>query len=116
MSFGQTQTPFWAARRRCPVEEGELRLLSAWEVLETWREGGELARTGLERALCSNACLIAHALEREGKPVFPSGKAVLEQLRVEDITRLAQQWGRFNRGENPSPMGGEEELEARKKA
>ena len=109
-------TPFWAARQRCPVEEGELRLLSAWEVLEAYREGEELALGGIERALCSNACLIAHALERDGQRVFAHGRAVLDALRVEDIARLAERWGRFNREVNPSPLDGEEEIEARKKA
>ena len=111
-----TEPVFWAARERCPVAEGELRLLSAREVLEAWREGEELAREGMERALCSNACLIAHALERKGKRVYADGRAVLAALRVEDIARLADRWGQFNREVNPSPLDGEEEIEARKKA
>lgn len=116
MDKSNVKTPFWAARRRCPVEEGELRLLSAWEVLETYREGEELAQNGLERALCSNACLIARTLERDGKPVYADGKAVLNALRVEDIARLAARWGRFNREENPSPADAADAIEARKKA
>ena len=74
-----------------------LRLLSAREVLEARREGDELARDGGERALCRNACLVARALERKGKPVFESGQAALEALRVEDIAELADAWARFNR-------------------
>lgn len=116
MDKPEMKTPFWAARRRCPVEGGELRLLSAWEVLETYREGEELARNGMERALCSNACLIARALERDGKPVYADGKAVLNALRVEDIAGLAARWGRFNGEENPSPSDATDEIEARKKA
>ena len=106
---------FWAARERCPVAEGELRLLAAWEILQLREESAQLAQNGLERALCSNACLIARALERNGKPVYPDGKAVLKALRVEDIVRLADQWGEFNRTCNPSPLDGEEETERRKK-
>lgn len=116
MSGRERETPFWAARERCPVPEGELRLLSAWEVLETWREGRELARGGMEQALCSNACLIAHALERNGKPVYADGQAVLKSLSVEDVARLADAWGQFNRTCNPSPADSGEEVEARKKA
>lgn len=116
MSGGRKDAPFWAARERCPVEEGELRLLSAWEVLETYREGGELAAEGLERALCSNACLIARALEQNGRPVYADGREALEALRVEDIVRLANRWGKFNREVNPSPLDGEAEIEAQKKA
>lgn len=98
------------------MEEGELRLLSAREVLEVRRESVELAADGTELALCSNACLIARALERGGAPVYSDGQAVLEHLRVEDIVRLADRWGQFNRAYNPSPLDGEEEIKARKKA
>ena len=50
----------------------ELRLLSALEVLEARREAAQLAESQGERALCSNACLLARALERvrpEGEPL-----------------------------------------------
>lgn len=107
---------FWTGPDRVKVPEGELRLLSAWEVLEARREGDELARDGLERALCRNACLIARALERRGKPVFAGGQAALNGLRVEDIERLSDAWAAFNRERNPSPLDGEQELERRKKA
>ena len=93
-----------------------LRLLSAREVLEARREGDELARDGRERALCRNACLIARALERKGKPLFESGQAALDALRLEDIARLADAWAEFNRRSNPSPLDGAQEIERRKKA
>ena len=41
----------------------ELRLLSALEILEARREAAQLAESQGERALCSNACLLARALE-----------------------------------------------------
>ena len=107
---------FWAGPDRVKVKEGTLRLLSAREVLEARREGDALARDGKERALCRNACLVARALERAGKPVFESGQAALDGLRVEDIARLADAWAAFNRECNPSPLDGEEEIQRRKKA
>lgn len=107
---------FWGGPDRVKVKEGTLRLLSAREVLEARREGDALAQDGRERALCRNACLIARALERGGKPVFESGQAALDGLRVEDVARLADAWAAFNRECNPSPMDGEEEISARKKA
>ena len=107
---------FWIGPERVKVDEGELRLLSAREVLEARREGDALARDGGERAVCRNACLIAQALERGGKPVFESGQAALDGLRVEDIARLADAWAEFNRRYNPSPVCGEGELDRRKKA
>ncbi|MBD5134188.1 MAG: hypothetical protein HDT38_06940 [Clostridiales bacterium] len=107
---------FWTGPDRVKVDGGELRLLSAREVLEARREGDTLARDGRERALCRNACLIALALERKGRPVFEDGQAVLDGLRVEDIARLADTWAAFNRERNPSPLAGEEEISRRKKA
>ena len=47
--------------------------------------------------------------------MFDSGRAVLDALRVEDIARLADAWGAFNREANPSPLDGEEEIARRKK-
>ena len=107
---------FWAGADRVKVDGGELRLLSAREVLEARREGDALARDGRERALCRNACLVARALERKGRPVFGDGQAALDGLRVEDIARLADAWAEFNRACNPSPLDGEEEISRRTKA
>ena len=100
---------------RVKTRWGGLRLLSAREVLEARREGDRLTQDGRERALCRNACLIARALERKGRPVFADGRAALDGLRVEDISRLADAWGAFNREANPSPLDGEEEIQRRKK-
>ena len=107
---------FWVGADRVKVDGGELRLLSAWEVLEARREGDALARDGRERALCRNACLVARALERNGKAVFENGQAALDRLRVEEIARLADEWARFNKEYNPSPLDGEKEIQRRKKA
>lgn len=107
---------FWIGPDRVKTPEGELRLLSAREVLEARREGDELAQDGDERALCRNACLVARALERKGRPVFESGQAVLDALRVEEIARLADAWADFNRKWNPSPLDGEGRIARLKKA
>lgn len=91
-----------AGRDRMALDNGmNLRLLSALEVLQARREADGLCRSS-ERALCSNACLLARALEtQEGEPVFSSGEAVLSGLRVEEISALARTWSQFNREENP---------------
>ena len=108
---------FWAGPVRTSAGGGRtLRLLSAREVLEARREGDALARDGRERAVCRNACLVARALERKGKPVFESGQAALDALRLEDIAGLADAWAQFNRTHNPSPLDAEQETERRKKA
>ena len=82
-----------------PLAGGEaLRLLTIQEMLEARREA--LTLKG-ERALCSNACLVARALVRNGTPVYASGETVLEALPPEQIQHLAAQWAAFHREENP---------------
>lgn len=106
-----------AGAERIRLENGlELRLLSAQEALEARREAAELSRDGAERALCSNACLLARALERGGRAVFETGQDVLNGLTPGAIEALAGRWAEFNRGANPSPEDGEERVNALKKA
>ena len=93
-----------------------LRLLTAFEVLEARREAEVLARGDQERALCSNACLLARALVRFGRPMYKSGGDVLKALTPGEIERLAKQWAEKNRAENPSPEDGEGRVETLKKA
>lgn len=93
-----------AGQDRLPLKNGmELRLLSALEVLQARREAGELAQEDRERALCSNACLLARALEQaeDHTPVFADGRAVLAALTVEEIAALAGRWARFRQENNP---------------
>ena len=106
-----------ARQDRVHLDNGmDLRLLSALEVLQARREAGELACEDRERALCSNACLLARALEtQEGEPVFSSGEAVLSGLRVEEISALARTWSQFNREENPPLTLSREQAEQVKK-
>jgi hypothetical protein len=95
-----------AGQDRMSLENGfDLRLLSALEVLQARREADELAGDGRERALCSNACLLARALERtEGQsPVFESGRAALAGLTVAEIGALAARWSAFSRENDPGP-------------
>ena len=104
-------------RERLKLEDGrELRLLSALEVLEARREAEGLARGEAEAALCANACLLARALERGGKPVFTDGEAALRGLSAGEIGTLARLWSGLNRAENPGPEDGEERVDALKKA
>ncbi|MEG1858135.1 MAG: hypothetical protein RR216_05290 [Pseudoflavonifractor sp.] len=106
-----------AGLERLALGDGlELRLLSALEVLQARREAERLAEGDRERALCSNACLLARALERDGQAAFESGEAVLMGLTAAEIGRLAKRWAEFNRGENPSPEDGEDRIDPIKKA
>ena len=103
-----------AQRERVSLGNGmALRLLSALEVLQARRVAGE----DRERALCSNACLLARALEREEdeSPVFSDGRAVLAGLTVEEIGSLAARWSVLRRESDPGLNVTEEELENVKK-
>ncbi len=107
-----------AQRDRVPLENGmALRLLSALEVLQARREAAELAQEDRERALCSNACLLARALEHgeEHEPVFRDGRAVLAGLTVEEIAGLAARWDKLRRESDPGLDLSGEELETLKK-
>ena len=116
MMEGELGKLLGGARRKRMGHGLELRLLSAREVLEARREAENLSRDGAERALCANACLLARALERNGRPVYGDGQEVLEGLTPGRIEALAGQWAAFHREENPSPEDGAERVEALKKA
>lgn len=73
----------------------QLRLLTAQEVLEARREATALAGEDRDRALCSNACLVARAVVRRGRPVYGSGEEVLHKLTVGQVETLARRWMAF---------------------
>ncbi len=101
---------------RMELKDGrQLRLLSAFEILQARREAVWLAQEERERALCSNACLLARALLKDDAPVFQSGEQVLEQMTVEQIGSLSGLWADFNRKVNPGPDTGDDEVDALKK-
>ena len=107
-----------AGRDRISLNNGmDLRLLSALEVLQARREAAELAGEERERALCSNACLLARALEHseDHSPVFSGGREVLSGLTVEEIAALAGRWDAFRRESGPGLDLSREELENVKK-
>ncbi len=88
-----------------------LRLLSGEELLKARREAHALAQSPLEQPLCSNACLVAGALEAEGeeRPFFRDGKEVLEALTAEEIEALARRWDGFRRSVLPHMEEGVEQ-------
>lgn len=112
------ETSILARKDRVALDNGmELRLLSALEVLQARREAAELASEDRERALCSNACLLARALEQgaDRTPVFTDGRAVLAGLTVEEIAALAGRWAQLRRDQDPGLDLDREELETLKK-
>lgn len=107
-----------AGRDRLSLDNGmDLRLLSALELLQARREARELAQEAGERALCSNACLLARALEHteDKTPVFSDGRAVLAGLTAVEIAALARRWADFHRENDPGLDVSAQELEKVKK-
>lgn len=99
------------------LEDGyTLRLLSAWETLQARQEAGTMAGDGVERALCANACIVARAVEKKGKPLFRDGEDAMRWLTATQIGALAGAWAEFDRAENPSATDGESRVDALKKA
>ena len=102
---------------RLVLEDGcQLRLLSAFEVLQARAQARDLAGEEREMALCANACLLAKAVLRDEKAKFRNGEEVLNQLTVEQINRLAKLWMEFNRQVNPGLGVEEGEADKLKKA
>lgn len=83
-----------------------LQLLSAKEVLEARLEAEELTGTYKERAICSNACLLARALCKDGLAQFSDGAEVLYGLSATEIGRLSCLWSKFNRKHHPRWLRG----------
>lgn len=83
--------PIWPPWQR---PKGQLENLPPWELLLAREEARALAGDGDEEthALWDNACLIARALQRKGKQVYPSGKAALKQLSGPKVEQIARQW------------------------
>ena len=105
-----------AGKDRVNLDNGmELRLLSALEVMQARREAAQLTGEDREKALCSNACLLARALEQGGSPLFADGRAVLAALTVEEIAALSARWAELRRENDPGLELSGEELEKLKK-
>lgn len=101
-------------RERALGKGWSLRLLPAAEELAVRREGEALATEERDRALCVNACLLAHGLRKNGRVFFEDGGAVLKCLTAGQIGALARQWGELDRACNPKPWD-EEAVDAAKK-
>ena len=81
---------FLAGPRRIKRDGHELRILSAWELLQARREAETLPGREETAALRNNACILSWAVVRGGGKVFSSGKSVLENWSGEQIAREMQ--------------------------
>ena len=65
-----------------------LRPLTALRLLTIWRESREAAEEPLERALLSNAAVLAECCFWQGEAVFADANAVLQQLTPREMEEL----------------------------
>lgn len=76
-----------AGERTQNRESHELRIISAWELLQARWEAQTMGDEAETEALRRNACILSRAVMRGGGRIFDSGKAVLEQWSAEKIGR-----------------------------
>lgn len=96
-----------AGERRVSRGEYELRILSAWELMQAQREAAEIPGEEETEALRRNAAILSRAVYRGGMRMFPSGQAVLEQWTGE---RIGGEMGAYRKlAEQVDPDCGQEE-------
>lgn len=80
------------AWKRSSDRLGRLRQLSAWELLQAQREALCMDAPAAGFGLCLNACVLSRALQKRGRPVFPTGEAALRGLREPQIRSLIERY------------------------
>lgn len=76
------------AGQRCLTRQGyELRILSAWELIQARQEARSLEGPEETLALRGNACILSRAVYRGGMRLFSSGRSVLEGWSGEKIAQ-----------------------------
>lgn len=76
---------FLAGERQIERQGYQLRLLSAWELMQANAEAQKMAGTPETAALRSNAAILSRAVVKGHVPVFSSAEAVLHQWSAERI-------------------------------
>lgn len=100
---------FLGGRKQAALEKTglELHLISAQALLQARAEAAELAGEDKEAlGLCLNACILAKAAKKQGKPAFSGGKAVLEALPAQQIGQWAEEYLALCARESPSCCAG----------
>ncbi len=92
---------FLGGKRQVDVGRLTLRVLPAAQLLQARREAAELDGDETDQGLRLNACVVARAAVRRGRPVFRSGAAVLQRLSAEEIEVLAARYAALCSRENP---------------
>lgn len=99
------------AGQRCITRQGhEIRILSAWELIQARQEAKNLEGPEETLALRGNACILSRAVYRGGMRLFSSGRSVLEGWSGE---KIAQEMAAYRAlADRVDPDCGEEERTA----
>lgn len=81
-----------AGQRRVDRQGHELRILSAWALLQAQQEAETMEGPEETKALRGNACVLSRAVYRGGMRLFPSGQSVLESWSGE---KIAEEMGAY---------------------
>lgn len=101
---------FLGGGRSAALGNLELHVISAAALLEARAEAAKLAGEDKEAlGLCLNACILAKAARKQGKPVFSGGQDVLNRVSAEDVGRWVRAYLELCAAENPSCCTGEHE-------
>ena len=92
--------------KKAELEQFQLWLISAWELLQAKKEAERLSRETPESAgLCLNAAILARAAKKDGERVFSDAENVLRRVNAEQIERWMQRYFALCAEENPSCCG-----------
>ena len=90
-----------AGERRLPRQGYELRLLSAWELLQAQQEASDMDGEPETLGLRRNACLLSRAAVMGSSRLFLSGRAVMEAWSAEQIREEIQAYRHLASREGP---------------
>lgn len=103
MSAGAFLTLFAGSGKRRLEDGWELRVVSAFAVLQARREALERsAQDDGALGLWMNACVLARALYKDGQRAFSDGEAVMQAASAEKIERWMQAYAALCREDNPA--------------
>lgn len=104
---------FLAGGKKTAVGGAELRMISAYELLQAQREAADMDAEEQTEGLLLNACILSRAAEKNGKRLFPDGTAVLQALPAQTIEKWMLRYIEAAQQDDPSCR---EEQQQRKNA
>lgn len=101
---------FLAGKKTAKVGAVELRLISAYELLQAQREAEDFHGQEQTEGLLLNACILAKAAQKNGKPLFASGEEVLRSLSAQTIEKWMLAYVNACEQDDPSCLEDRQEL------